>query len=169
MIRLLKQIAGYLQAWNGAQLEGEIGFGEYYYIYTLAYYGLLGHSPADGPPFKMVNDNGYVFETIEPADGPVARAYRDDLTRRSLNRLLLPVLRGQLEVLAPAGADEAALQWQAALAAEVAAMEADPHRLPWQEALPEQTAASLAPFRQRLEASYSEMVNALETGIARRD
>jgi hypothetical protein len=169
VIQLLKQIAGYLQAWNGAQLDGEVGFGEYYYLYTLAFYSLLDHSPADGPPFKMVNDNGYVFETVESADGPAVRAYRDDLTRRSLNRLLLPVLRGQLEAQAPDAGDEAALQWQAALSAEVAAMEADPHRLPWQQGLPEQIAASLEPYRQQLEASYSEMVNALETGIARRD
>jgi len=163
---LLGQLAGYVQNWNQSLLRAEIGHGEYFYIYSLAFYSWLEHSPADGPSFKVVNEHGYFFETIEPSDGPVVREYRDDLTRRTLNRLLLPVLRDQLASLA--ADDESLRSWREALAAEIEALEADPHRLPWQDNLPDEIASSLAPYRQRFEASYSEMVNALETGIVRR-
>lgn len=165
---LLGQLAGYVEGWNQSLLQAEIGHGEYYYIYSLAFYSWLEHSPADGPPFKMVSEDGYIFETVEPSDGPAVRAHRDDLTRRTFNRLLLPVLRDQFESLAEHEGDESAGQWRETLAAEIAALEADPRRIPWQDGLPEEIASSLQPYRQRLEASYSEMVNALEAGIARR-
>ncbi len=48
------------------------------------------------------------------------------------------------------------------------AMEADRYRLPWQDGLPEVLEISLSPFRERLEASYSKMTNALEVAFEQR-
>jgi hypothetical protein len=149
-------------------MENEIGLGEYHYLYTLTFYSWLGASPEDGPSFRMVNDRGIVFENIENIEEPEVRRHRNEVTRRSMNRMILPVLRDQLSAVT---ADEARADlesWISALETEIASMESDPLRLPWEDGLPEVIAESLAPYRERLEASYSEESNALEAGVARR-
>jgi hypothetical protein len=96
---LMHQLADFLRQRNEALMESEIGLGEYYYIYTLAYYGWLEKSPVDGPSFKLVGERGYVFEEIENLPEAAVREYRNEVTRGSLNRLFLPVLRNQLNDL----------------------------------------------------------------------
>ena len=54
--------------------------------------------------------------------------------------------------------------WRRALEAELDALEADRDRLPWQRGLPRVMDRSLRPFRERLEASYSDLMNPLEIG-----
>ena len=163
------QLADFLQRRNAALLEAEIGLGEYYYIYSLAYYSWLEKSPADGPPFKLVGDHGDVLdEGCLDRDEPEVRDYRTRLARTSLNRLLLPVLRNQLSDLTGDVVDADLRAWSETLSAEIATLEADPYRLPWQERLPEVIEFSLRPYRDRLEESYSPMCNALEVGVVRR-
>jgi hypothetical protein len=55
-------------------------------------------------------------------------------------------------------------EWETSLEAEIRALESDAYRLPWYGRLPEQMESSLQPFQDRLNQSYSEMCNALETG-----
>ena len=166
---LMHQTAGFLQQRNEALLESEIGLGEYYYIYTLAYYVWSEKPPADGPSFKLVGERGYVFEEIEDLPESVVREYRMKATRNSLNRLFLPVLRNQLNDL-DAVEDAGELgAWRALLEAEILEMETDTNRIPWEDGLPDAIVASLEPYRERLEQSYSVMCNALEIGVARRD
>jgi hypothetical protein len=167
-VGLLGEVADFLHQRNQALLDVEIGLGEYYYIYTLAYYSWLDRSPDDGPSFKLVGDRGYVLETIESLDESEVRAYRTEMARESLNRLLLPVLREQLSAVSGNETDRDLQSWREALAAEIEAMEADSYRLPWQDGLPPVIESSLMPYRDRLEASYSVMCNALEVGLARR-
>jgi hypothetical protein len=167
-VGLLGDVADFLQQRNQALLDVEIGLGEYYYVYTLAYYSWLGKSPDDGPSFKLIGDRGYVMENFETLDESEVRAYRIEMARESLNRLLLPVLREQLSAVGGSETDGDDQSWRVALAAEVKAMEADAYRLPWQDGLPPVIEASLTPYRDRLEASYSVMCNALEIGLARR-
>ena len=166
---LMHQLADFLRQRNEALMESEIGLGEYYYIYTLAYYDWLGKSPVDGPSFKLVGERGYVFEEIENLPESAVREYRTDVTRRNLNRLFLPVLRNQLNDL-DAAEDPGELEpWRALLEAEILRLETDANRIPWEDGLPDVIAASLEPFRERLERSYGVMCNALEAGVARRD
>jgi hypothetical protein len=169
-VGLLGDVAHFLHQRNQALLDAEIGLGEYYYLYTLAYYSWLGKSPDDGPSFKLVGDRGYVLENLETLDEPESevRGYRMEMARESLNRLLLPVLREQLSAVSDDDADGDLQSWQEAIAAEVEAMEADAYRLPWQDGLPPVIESSLTPYRDRLEVSYSAMCNALEIGLARR-
>ncbi len=140
------------EARNRAMAEAGIGFGEYTYIYALAYYSWLGHSPAEGPESAGGED--------EAAFGPrmgnvfIARIRGD----------LLQILRNQMASL-PDGADE---QWRATLAGEIEAVEGDSRRLPWQDGLPPQVAASFEPYRDALEASYSPVTNAFELGRNRK-
>ena len=79
------------------------------------------------------------------------------------------MLKNQLAQLASGGeagnpgSDTAAgIAWRERLAAEIAALEADERRLPWADGLPEILEASLRPFRDRLETSYSPMINLFE-------
>lgn len=169
-VGLLGDVADFLRQRNQALLDSEIGLGEYYYIYTLAYYSWLGKSPDDGPSFRLVGERGYVLESLETLDEPDSevRAYRMQMARESLNRLLLPILREQLSAVSSDEADGDLQPWREALAAEIEAMEADARRLPWQDGLPPVIESSLNPYGDRLEASYGTMCNALEIGLARR-
>jgi hypothetical protein len=163
------QLAGYGNRRSDALLNGQMSHGEYYYVYTLAYFSWLGKSPADGPPFKLVGDHGYFMENIfEGLDESTVRDYRMEQTRRSLNRILLPVLRNQLAGLSPERVDGTLQPWRETLKEEIAALEADGLRLPWEGNLPEAIATSLEPYRDRLESSYSPMCNEVELAVARR-
>jgi len=168
-IRLFHEVAGFLADRNATLLEADMGLGEYYYIYSLAYYAWLGNSPDDGPSFQLVGERGYVME-----EGPVGRPetevreIRMSLARESLNRLLLPVLRNQLADLESEGDVPDRQRWREALDAEIVALEADARRLPWEDGLPEVIEISLGPHRARFEGSYGPMCNALEIGVARR-
>jgi hypothetical protein len=75
------------------------------------------------------------------------------------------MLRNQLEDLLAEDVESATETWREALEAEIAAMEADRLRLPWIDDLPSPIEQSLAPFRDRLEQSYSEQCSALEFGL----
>ena len=132
---------------NQAMADAGMGFGEYTYIYTLAYYSWLGHSPEEGP---------------ETAGGDGEAAFGPRMGNVFFGRVrgdLLQMLRNQL---AGVPADEA--DWRQTLSAEIAAMEADSRRLPWQDALPAAVTASFEPYRDRLEATYSPATNAFELG-----
>ncbi len=172
-IGLPGQLAAYGSRRSDELLKGRMGHGEYYYLYTLAFFSWLGKSPADGPPFKLVGDHGYFLEKVfEGLDETTVRDYRMEQTRRSLNRILLPVLGNQLAGLSaglstePTG--DAQQSWREALTAEIAALNADGLRLPWEGGLPEVIATSLEPYRDRLERSYSPLCNEVELAMARR-
>ena len=81
---------------------------------------------------------------------------------KRINRMFLPMLRCQLEELTKRSSSEYQKSWKKALEFEITALESDRHRLPWQDGLPKVLTASLNPFRERLEASYSEMLNPVE-------
>ncbi len=140
------------EARNRAMADAGIGLGEYTYVYALAYYAWLGHSPAEGP---------------ESAGGEDEAEFGPRMGNSSIGRIrgdLLQMLRNQLESL-PEGEDET---WRETLAAEIQAVEGDSRRLPWQDGLPPQIAASFEPYREALEASYSPVTNAFELGRNRK-
>ena len=162
---LIPQIADYFKARNQALVDAGMGVGEYYYIYVVAYYSWLGKDPEDGPPFSMTNEED--FKDWDWDEEDLKEVRRDDVLRK-LNRMMLPVLRNQYAKLSEGELIESQEDWQEILAAEVAAMEADRFRLLWQDGLPDVIKASLLPFRERLEASYSPMVNTLEIALEQR-
>ncbi len=131
---LSESLGALLAARNQVMLEQEMGMGEYSYVYALAYYAWLGHSPADGP-------------SEEAQMTPSAPRLR---------RNLLRMLRNQLEALPE---DDPT---RASLTEEIEAVEADRRRLPWQDGLPPAIAASFEPYRDRLEATYDPATNPFE-------
>ena len=162
-IGIIPQIAKFFKSRNQALLDNDMGLGEYYYIYVVAYYSWLGKSPEDGPPFRLVDKDEEDDSWSE--DEEELLEMRREYTLRRLHRLTLPMLHNQLEKLLAGNVTEISEGWQERLEAEIEAMEADHLRLPWQDGLPEVLETSLHPFRDRLEASYVEMTNALEVAF----
>ncbi len=144
----------FYEARNQAMSEADIGFGEYSYIYALAYYSWLGHVPDEGPETAGQGDSaeGEEEEVFGPRMGEVfsARARRD----------LREILRNQLESL-PESADD---EWRQILAEEVEALESRSGGFPWRGELPSQIAGSFEPYRERLETTYNSVTNPFELG-----
>ncbi len=142
----------FFQARNTAMLEAGMGMGEYSYIYVLAYNAWLGHPMAQGPGSGLGRRAGEVNMGTE------------DLTISRIQRDMLAMLRNQRESLP----SEATEEWRRALDSEIAALEEDEGRVPWRDGMPEATAASLSPYRERLEGTYSPMTNVFELARSRK-
>lgn len=167
-IELVPLMAEFIRSRTQALLDEEMGMGEYYYLYVIVYYSWLGKSPADGPPFELMDE-----DDEEDRIGWRRRRHqhseeRMELILRQLNRQILPMLYNQYEKLTEGGVARAEEQWRITLETEIEAMESDSFRLPWQDGLPEGLEASLKPYRMRLEESYSVLVNPIEISYRQR-
>jgi len=171
MLRLgfgvVPQVAEFIKGRNQALLDAEMGMGEYYYIYVIAYYSWLGKSPEDGPDFQVTGP--------DEEDSPFQYWNREDFQEdrgewmmRWVHRTILPMMRNQLDKLEEREAAVMPEEWRQALAAEIDALAADKDRLPWQDGLPALIEESLKPFKQRLEESYSSLTNPLELAVEQR-
>jgi hypothetical protein len=174
-MKFIPSLLIFIEERNAIMLDNGMGVGEYQYIYSLAYYGLLGKDPGDGPGFAVVSDdehkseNGWQwnFDTGDDEKQEV-RARRERDLRRFVNRVQSQVAANQLEALdANAGSltDLDFDTWRAELSAEVAAMERESVRLLWEEGMPPQIRDSLEPYRDRLDATYDDMTSILEMGM----
>ncbi len=161
-------VLGYLAARDAALLEAGLHPGAYLYLYSTAYLAWLGHDPATGPDLDVHTGDGegtgVQFDFGGSAAGEAAEAGRGDhdttwQVRRTLNRTLTPVLENQLAELRARG--HGATPWADRLAGEIDRLQADALRLPWQDGLPAELAASLAPFRTALEATWVPELNVL--------
>ena len=163
----IPQLAEYFNTRNERLLDEGMGLGEYYYIYVIGYYSWLGKSPSDGPDFPMMGGEegrGYGWRVDDDEREAVEdvfeeRGYR---IRRRVRRMLLPMLRCQLEALQSDRSYRRMETWRLALEEEIEALEDDRDRLPWEDVLPAIIRDSLRPYRARLEASYNRLLNPLE-------
>jgi hypothetical protein len=157
---LIDGIGTYLQARNRALLERRMSAGEYVYIYTLAYYSGLGHTPGDGP------------ETGKQPGGVRVGAFDDGglfsarAVRRRYRRYTLAMVRAQVESLEPGAEAGDGETWRSKLEHELHRLEVDPGRVLWQDGLPPSVEVALSPFRNRLEQSYSAATNRIELPLA---
>jgi hypothetical protein len=161
------QIAGFYRSRNQALLDNDMGMGEYYYIYVMSYYSLLGKSPTDGPPFK-VDDQTSGGKIMFSERRRETQEDRMDLMLRRVHRQIFPILQNQYKRLTEGDVSRAQEKWRTALAAEIEAMESDRYRLPWKDGLPDILKTSLEPYRSRLEPSYSAMLNIFEVTTEQR-
>jgi len=169
---VLPRMFDFIEERNGALADEGMGVGEYLYIYSLAYYSWLDRSPADGPSFTVSDDDdedededGVTFRwkgSGHHDDPEDVRARRERQIRRYLNRIQGRMVANQLDAARARGLDAG---WLAQLEAEHAALDESSGRLVWEEGLPEAVAAALEPFRGRLEASYSPIMNVVEVGL----
>jgi hypothetical protein len=157
---MIPQLGEFYAGRNRALLEAEMSLGEYFYIYSIAYYSWLGKSPGDGPGFRIVRRGG-VWNAEEWEGG-------EDLEERwrrmseQINPLILPMLRNQLAALREQTERLSNENWEEMLEAEIEAMERDNSRIPWQDGLPDLTELSLRLFRQRFLDAYSLLSNIFE-------
>jgi hypothetical protein len=158
---MVPQLSEFLKGRGQALMDKEMGMGEYYYIYVVAYYSWLKKSPEDGPGLQTV---GPGFDRTDPDDRDAVEMSRD-VTLRRVHRAVLPMLENQLAKLRAApgsGGGQSRDKWAEALSAEVKAMETDRFRIPWQDGAPEVIDKSLRPLRERFEAAYSRLTNIFE-------
>ena len=165
---LIPRLADYFKARNQALLDVEMGMGEYYYIYSVVYFAWLNKSLVDGPSFPISGEEGDFEYRYEGREEEEAMEMRQDISLRRLHRMLLPMLRNQFEKLEREAAAEVSQDWKVALAAELEAMESDRYRLAWQDGLPDAIASSLQPYRDRLDSSYSRLMNTIEISMEQR-
>jgi hypothetical protein len=130
---------------NQALIDGDMGLGEYTYIYVLAYYGLLGHHFDDGPGSDV-------------DDSRVNVQIGGQVLGRRVHENLRDMLGHQLDGL-PADADPI---WRSAIEAEIAAMKRGRDHFPWKGGLPQAIRDSIEPYRERLAASWSAAANPFE-------
>lgn len=161
---IIPLITEFIKSRNQALLENEMGMGEYDYIYVVAFYSWLKKNPSDGPPFQIRDEEERKDEGVRIIWRTPTEIEEDSLDSilKQIHRQILPMLHNQYAKLAEGAVPRTKEKWRRALAEEIKAMEADRFRLPWQDGLPEVLKASLEPFRNRLEASYSRLMNRVE-------
>jgi hypothetical protein len=164
---LIPQIAEFLKYRNQALMDAEMGMGEYYYIYAIAYFSWLGKLPEDGPDFEVMGPEDSESSWGEMDREEIREERRDSMLRR-LHRTILPMLQNQRDKLATTGVSGSLSEWEGLLEAEIQAMEEDRFRLPWEDGLPDEIKKSLEPYRDRLERSYNAMTNPFELTIEQR-
>jgi hypothetical protein len=121
-------IGDFFAARNEALLQARMGFGEYMYLYTLAYRDLLMNA----------RDSGGLFT----ADGHIPAA---------VGTALLSMLTRQMEAL---GEDDDSRRIRQILKVEIRALQEDPRRVPYLDGLPAVIGSSLAPYRQALDDAF---------------
>jgi len=133
----------FFAARNSALLDVGMGRGEYTYIYLVAFHDdLIALIEGDG--------DSAIFGA-----GPSKRA-REAMTQ---------VLRNQLEATAAygSGLDEVSrVAIQETLVEEIRKLEDNAHHLLWQDGLPPAIAASIAPYRERLDELFCVQTVGLE-------
>ncbi len=164
---LVPQIAEFLKFRNESLLDAEMGMGEYYYIYAIAYFSWLGKQPEDGPDFEVTGEEDRGVRLGEMDIEEIREERRDSMLRR-LHRTLLPMLQNQKKKVMARGSSDTQSEWRDLLKAEIQAMEEDRFRLPWEDGLPDVIRASLDPYRSRFEQSYNVMTNPFELTIEQR-
>jgi hypothetical protein len=132
VFRMVPRLGRFFELRNGALAAVDMGLGEYTYIYLVAYHDEL--------------------RTSATSDG----AFGDAEIGPRVHQALRQMLRHQLEAL-PSDAP-----WRPELAAEIERLERAPRRLPWRDGLPEAVAASVAPYRDRLDELYCAATMGLE-------
>ena len=159
---LIPQIAEFYKVRTQSLLDADMGLGEYYYIYTIAYFSWLEKPLSEGPPLQFRDGEEFRFEDWDDEE---AQQLQEDILRRRLNRMLLNMLRNQSEKLATDEYAQVSAEWKERLAAEIEALESESHRLVWEDGVPDAIALSLEPFRARLESSYSSFLSTIELSV----
>ena len=79
--------------------------------------------------------------------------------------MILPMLHNQYDKLMGSSRTDIPDTWREALKAEIDALESNRYRLVWEDGIPEVITSSLMSYRQRLESSYSPILNTLEVSL----
>lgn len=139
MFGAVPALVAFMDSRNSALLSGEMGLGEYIYIYLSAYAEQLA-----------LESQGRYAGQEESQLSPRAR------------KEFVRILGNQLAALQDADQGENTHVLAASLQGEMKALEDGSHATPWPDGPPAKTAGSLAPFRDRLSPLYCEGVVRVE-------
>ncbi len=167
-ITLIPAILTFVSERNEHLLDQGMGVGEYTYIYSLAYFAYLEKDLTDGPSFQMTGsddheDSGFKWKVDSNSDEEKVRTKREKEIRRHLHNMQLSFLINQISAMNDVDGSQESLRVM--LEEEKSAMDSARRRLLWEENLPESIRASLEPFAERLDESYSPILNVLEVGM----
>jgi hypothetical protein len=154
-IGMAPRILEFARARNEALLEIEIGPGEYAWMYWLTYHAWLGHPVGE----SLLNDIMEARSELDDSFQMHIDGMDTDHAARQLRRDVRAMLRNLEDELS---VDPDRAELSELVAAELAAIDADPSRIPWENGLPEAFAVGLDPYRDRLETSYSPATNPFE-------
>ncbi len=145
-----------------ALMAKRMGLGEYWYIYSLAYYSSLKKDPGDGPSRLQTQDGGDNIRLDDHTDPQDIRESRRSKMSRQINRFFRRVLGNGVRDSRPAEKSPEKTPWVQAAEKELAALEEKPDRIPWEDGLPPQIEESVRPFRDKLDRSYDPILSPLE-------
>lgn len=152
---MVQPISEYIDLRNRALIEREMGIGEYLYIYSIASHSWLGHVPEEGPLVTKPGDGQDGGQPDEQLFDGEDSTYGPRKVRRRYRRYMLAIVQNQRDAL-PDGEQRALLD------RELRLFESNPGRVLWQDGVPPAVAASLEPYRDRLEATYRRETNLFE-------
>ncbi len=141
-----------------ALLANRMGLGEYWYIYTLAYYSSLKKDPGDGPRRLQTQDGGDNIKLDDHTDPQDIRESRRSRMSRRVDRLFQRILDNAVKD--SKSAEKSA--WIQVVEKELAALDTKRDRIPWEDGLPPEIEESLRPLRDELDRSYDPVMNPLE-------
>ncbi len=163
---LIPDVTEYLRLRTQLLRDLEMSPGEYLYIYSLVYYSWLGNSPSDGPYAMEIDSDGSRYQSNERLMEGDGGTFSSDEIWDRYHRYLRAQIRNQLAAATDGGGDEG---WRDELRREYLMFKEDPDRIPWQNGLPAPVLEALAPYRDRLEASYSPDINCFELSPMKKD
>ena len=129
-------IGEFFETRNKALVQAKMGFGEYIYLYAIAY---------REPLLDTSNSSG-----IFMADGHIPPAVGAELLSMLTRQIQSP------------GKENDAGRTRQMLQQEILALQADPTRVPFSQGLPPAIDASLVPYRQALDDTYCPETTEIE-------
>jgi len=157
---LLEPVLSYLRARNEALLTEQMGLGEYFYIYSVASFSYLGHSPGDGPVYE---DGGKRERLLDGESSSFGREETRSRYHRTMQAIVARQLAAELSRPLEPG-DGEALRWRERLRSEYLRFKDDEGAILWGNGLPERIEECLAPFKEVLARDYSPALNCFELG-----
>lgn len=136
---------------NTALLENGMGFGEYTYIYVLAYRAMLDSSGAGAGETDPAAGEDY-----GQLDRPSMTTHLSRIQRVHLAHLNNQLQAAEAAAGLPDSTDERWTRTIVLLRAEINALERRPGRLPWRDGSLPASVESLAPYRSQLDSLFCE-------------
>jgi len=166
MVRAGAQLGpAYARFWlarNEKLLEYGMGAGEYSYIYCLAYYGYLGHDPADGVTgMGGVSPSEASMKVKVVISDPAQELSAADKARRRTSKMVVSFLE-KIEFSTGENQSPESGVWQGEVEAEKTRLQQDRFLIPFHTSVSNSLAGVFENFRTDLENVYVPRVNPLE-------
>ena len=139
-----------------------MGAGEYAYIYSLAYYGFLGHDPGEGVEgLDGISTSESMLQVKVVVADPEQELSPAEKARRRSARMVLDFFE-RVEIPAEANLATELSLWQTEMQAEITNFKANPFHILFQTQKSETLENVFGKFRQELDNYFVSRVDPLE-------